>query len=217
MKSCFKCGAVKALSEFYGPWINKPLNSQYDGYCKPCRRIYNRQYTAERKARNIKIPKVKECRCCKTRKNSKVFPRDARSHDGLFPYCRMCKAEIQRMKTFRGSRKTFIYPESKKCCRCGDSFGPENFRRRNGSCDGLESACKDCHRISEKATRDKRVMARVEGPKRCTDCCESLDSSDFWSDKTKSDGMKSYCKDCSRERNRDWREKKRAAKMARLM
>ena len=73
----------------------------------------------------------------------------------------------------------------------------ENYRHR----------CKDCLREQGRdyhCRNAARTPEQVETPdhKTCSTCRDTLPASDFYTDRTKADGLRSRCKDCFKHRRR---------------
>lgn len=87
-------------------------------------------------------------------------------------------------------------------------FGKDKNRK-----DGLYPQCKECRRATDKAKRKERAEAKAkanqvpDGYKKCARCEQLLLLSDFQSDKTHKDGLRSSCKDCTKELRAPRKEK----------
>lgn len=71
------------------------------------------------------------------------------------------------------------------------------------------------HRICNKPNRNNGGVGRrrlgIDGKIWCPKCQEYLSADDFRSNKSDSNGLQTYCKDCTREYVKEWRSKQRTA------
>ena len=92
-KKCTKCGKRKAIGEFYRS------ASSTDGYASQCKTCSDaaRKRNREKVASEPKVvPKTKVCRDCGKRKSASQFSASPSSKDGLYSYCKRCKANRVR-------------------------------------------------------------------------------------------------------------------------
>lgn len=92
-KKCSKCLNIKPVYEFSK---NKLLKSGLHTYCKSCQNIMYLKLK-EKKLNGHNFVSEKKCKTC-----GEVKPRDcftiSISSDGLFPYCKVCNNEINKVK-----------------------------------------------------------------------------------------------------------------------
>ena len=92
-KTCSKCGERKALSEFYRSSASRDGHASQCKACSDAARTRNRaKVAAEKKV----VPKTKVCRDCGKRKKASDFSASPSSKDGLYSYCKRCKADRVR-------------------------------------------------------------------------------------------------------------------------
>jgi len=89
-----------------------------------------------------------------------------------------------------------------KCCsNCGNEKSTKEFYIDNNSNDGLQSQCKNCHKIRSKKNKITPDKINWEGTKICNGpVCKGkeLPMKKFSQDLKKSDGVQGYCKDCKK-------------------
>ena len=110
--------------------------------------------------------------------------------------------------------------ETKRCSRCKQEKPIEEYylftSRKDGST-RLDYYCKDCRRYSARTTNmqaakkreaHRRALRDVgEGMKRCPGCNRALPLDAYY--KNKRTGTGTYCKDCARERQLQYKESKK--------
>lgn len=103
-KTCTKCGRELPISEFYAKAGSKDgLQTQ----CKECHNAATRKSIEKRKADNIfNGPGIKSCPRCGQDLPKEAFGKNARTRDGLQPYCKKCRSEARKGKTSRPGRET---------------------------------------------------------------------------------------------------------------
>ena len=93
-KTCSKCGAAKDQAQFYR------RSSSADGHapwCKNCdnaNRLKNRRATKRKRSKSV--PDAKTFRKCGELKPAQAFSVMKDSSDGLYSYCKQCKAAMVR-------------------------------------------------------------------------------------------------------------------------
>ena len=89
----------------------------------------------------------------------------------------------------------------KTCSKCRIEKSLAEFYKNKSESTGYNCQCKECHRISAKASRSKRlqnpIMPVTDGTKICTKCNESLHVTEFYACYTASDGRDYRCKRCA--------------------
>jgi hypothetical protein len=87
---------------------------------------------------------------------------------------------------------------TKRCARCKESYPAtaEYFNKDRHSQDGLYVRCRRCH--------NAKLVHEVlpNGIRRCTECKQILDYSEFYKDARSSDGLYSCCKSCFLKRSK---------------
>lgn len=148
---CTKCGQTKSLTDFYRQAASK---SGYAMHCKACMDANRRRNRdKKRRRRKVEVPDTKVCRRCEVEKKAEEFSAMPSSGDGLYSYCRACKASMVRRYTARN----------------GDAVR-ERARQRNATPKGrLATRKANLKRVFgiEKTEYDKRW--RAQG-KKCAIC-----------------------------------------------
>lgn len=90
-KTCSKCGKRKSASRFYNQTRSRDGLSSHCKDCMDAARARNRQRMA---AAAPEPPAKKRCRKCGTTKPSRDFSTNKSSSDGLYAYCKACKAAM---------------------------------------------------------------------------------------------------------------------------
>jgi hypothetical protein len=84
----------------------------------------------------------------------------------------------------------------------------QEFHRNYANLEGLHNLCKTCRRASDKRRFEKieRILTNnpPTGEKVCAKCKEETELTNFYVDRTKKDGRKTYCKKCSNEQKKKW-------------
>jgi len=99
----------------------------------------------------------------------------------------------------------------KKCCVCKDYLLESSFHAHHGMTDGLQPACKNCGRSTNRR-RDARIRAgevtlaarQVPDKKMCIRCSLIKEKSEFNVYKKGKDGLNPWCKECRKQYNREW-------------
>jgi hypothetical protein len=203
-KICRVCEKEKDLSEFNKKSSNK------DGYnkrCKECGILYLKEYHEKLSARNnINIPEYKTCGGCGEKKASKEFSKNRVKKDGLCNYCKVCDGKkAQRLqKNNRKRNSGNIIIKKKLCPICNVEKTREEFTISLSRKDGLYAYCKECnHKVVKKYSDYYKSRTDIKYPekKRCCGCREIKPYTEFYYNKTFSDGLAGYCKKCNYKRS----------------
>ena len=92
-KTCSKCGESKDLALFYR---QASRSDGYASWCKSCSDENRAKNRKSMKRRRIATPATKVCSKCKVEKRASDFTPLKGSGDGLYSYCKACKAEMVR-------------------------------------------------------------------------------------------------------------------------
>jgi 5-methylcytosine-specific restriction endonuclease McrA len=97
---------------------------------------------------------------------------------------------------------------TKVCAVCKAALSRENFGPDKAKRDGLRSYCYECDRrlARERALRAKDKVKVFVAEKVCLDCNTLKPRTEFYSKSSHSDGLTSYCKECTEKRNREARK-----------
>ena len=152
----------------------------------------------------------KTCRDCRLQKPLIEFTIHKDTKDQLSNHCRSCQKQRRRQSYERNrtrlAEKTLI--GSKRCRQCGETKPTKEFHRNYANLEGLHNLCKTCRRASDKRRFEKieRILADnpPTGKKVCAKCKEETELTNYYVDRTKKDGRKTYCKQCSNEQKKKW-------------
>lgn len=101
--------------------------------------------------------------------------------------------------------------DSKFCPDCQRTLPAADFRRNVRGAGGLSAYCRQCFRVRDAASYERRQAAkgavvrprlRLEGFKRCADCDQVKPETDFHRAAAQSGGRAVYCKPCRSVRER---------------
>lgn len=98
-KTCSKCGLAKDQAQFYRRASSADGHAPWCKDCDNANRLKNRKAT--KRKRSKKVPDTKTCRKCGELKPAKDFSIMKDSADGLYSYCKQCKAAMVRDYTQR--------------------------------------------------------------------------------------------------------------------
>ncbi len=205
-RTCSDCRKVKVIADFAGPWGDRG-RFRYDHKCKPCRKAYNAAHYLRKKGEEKEVVKRKVCSSCEVEKPIKSFGLHPGRTDGRQSGCNQCKAEKQRLETFRKNHsRSFQLPEEKKCGECGEVKPGTEFYRQSAKKDGLASACKAClYKRKNSARRKLNVTEPTVTEKWCPGCLEVLPAADFPKNRRNHTGLWTYCRECEKIRKKGYR------------
>ena len=152
----------------------------------------------------------KTCRDCRLQKPLMEFTIHKESKDRLSNHCRSCQKQRRRQSYERNriklAEKSLI--GTKRCRQCGETKATQEFHRNYANLEGLHNFCKTCRRLSDKRRFEKIERILTDNPptgeKVCAKCKEEMELAKFYVDRTKKDGRKTYCKNCSNEQKKTW-------------
>lgn len=104
-------------------------------------------------------------------------------------------------------------PVGRECTRCKEFKEWINFYPSNSSATGYRYKCKVCYaKIHKERTKDVRVRraadkeaARIKTHKNCASCWIKKPVDEFALAKSRDDGRRPYCKECSNKKNKEYR------------
>lgn len=121
-KRCSHCKKILPVDDFV------KNSSKPDGLSNNCRECHcksQKNYARKQKRRkNVKIPRVKECNICHILKRSSEFVRDKSRRDWLLPHCKICAKEKQLIRKYKitlGQWEDMFNKQGKKCAICGNN------------------------------------------------------------------------------------------------
>jgi hypothetical protein len=98
-KTCGKCGEAKDIAGFYRRTSSKDGHASWCKVCDNASRLRNKKAVGRK--RNKRIPDSKKCRRCSEVKPFRDFSAMKDSTDGLYSYCKPCKAAMVKDYTTR--------------------------------------------------------------------------------------------------------------------
>lgn len=120
-KQCTKCRTNKPLEQFYR---SKASSDGHASQCKACQDATRTRNRAKVAAQDKEIPRTKVCSDCGRRKKADDFSANPSSKDGLYSYCKRCKADRVRNYVDRNrddvnrkARERGATPEGRKATR----------------------------------------------------------------------------------------------------
>ena len=156
------------------------------------------------------VSESKTCRDCRLQKPLMEFTIHKESKDRLSNHCRSCQKQ-RRRQSYERNRTRLVEKSltgTKQCRQCGATKPTQEFHRNYANLEGLHNLCKTCRRASDKRRFEKieRILADnpPTGKKVCAKCKEETELTNFYVDRTKKDGRKTYCKECSNEQKKKW-------------
>ena len=184
-KVCYVCNEEKPLTEYYNKLENVDGK---EGSCKKCYSKYKKQLKTEKDAREviIRLEGTKKCRTCLEIKEFKNFTKHGTSKDGYGYECIDCK-NIKNNKV-----------ETKRCNKCRIT---KNINEYNKFRLGYTHDCKECQNKNSYSIKEQ------EDIKCCSNCKEQLSIINFNKSKTSYDGYSNYCRNCTKEKKKEYTEK----------
>lgn len=116
--------------------------------------------------------------------------------------CKQCRSEIAKQKNNHPVNNGI-----KVCidCGCEKPATTDYFYARKIRKDGLESACKDCLANQRGTKRHiSPYLNAPQGTKRCGKCGQYVELSGFCNNKTRSDGLNNWCRECNHKNHKRW-------------
>ena len=130
--------------------------------------------------------------------------------DQLSNHCRSCQKKRRRQSYERNRTRLAAKPiiKAKRCRQCGESKSAEEFHRNYANLEGLHNLCKLCRKETDRRRFQKNERSLESNPptgnKVCAKCEQEKYLNNFYVDRTKKDGRKTYCKQCSNEQKKKW-------------
>lgn len=103
---------------------------------------------------------------------------------------------------------------TKTCAKCDKAKKLSNFTKNINSKDGLQVWCKKCKATYDKNRKlEKRKLKpiTITSTKKCSKCKHPKSLLSFSKDKSKKDGLQTWCKKCQSvsNKNRNWKRNKK--------
>jgi len=158
----------------------------------------------------------KKCRKCGEVKSPAEFPTDSHKRLGLKSMCKACAAEAAkaRQAAYRAcnaTRNPYSDPTLKRCSDCKQALPRTDYPQNRTTSDGLHPYCRECQARRNRETRENyRTRNITSDPyadpthKRCSDCGRIRPRTDYPQNRTTSDGLHPYCRECNAQRVREW-------------
>lgn len=221
-KLCSKCKLTKAATEF--PWL-KDRRRGRGAHCNECRSQVESRAAREgsiddaapESEPSLYLPTVMEKRCaqCSQIKPAAAFRRTRNKTDHLQNRCKDCERVLGRGAKRDPTAPRMVQITHKLCIRCSVEKPADDFFTSKTSLDGLLTYCKACQKALSQASRKKRTEARKQGvqpepeatrsdvpaTKQCKLCGEEKASDQYYKSSNNADGLYTYCKACSTQKN----------------
>ena len=152
----------------------------------------------------------KTCRNCRLQKLLTEFTVHKETKDRLSNHCRLCQKKRRRQSYARNRTRLAekFLTGTKRCRQCGEIKSAQEFHRNYANLEGLHNLCKTCRRASDRRRFEKNERSLADNPptgkKVCAKCEEETELTNFYVDRTKKDGRKTYCKQCSNTQKKKW-------------
>lgn len=217
-KICTKCKVEKPKTEFSKhPKTRDGLTS----WCKLCTNGAAKKTRRANKLKNangVDVTGTKFCVKCKEEKPKVEFYKHPSSRDGLRSWCKSCERAADK-ETRRANKLKHVRgvdtAGTKVCSQCREEKKRTEFSVTLDSHDGLRAYCKECEsyyrharterdRYVNKTARTRREDIRA-AEKYCPACGETKSIDDFYKCVTCKNGLNAYCKACSRQRDKSYR------------
>ncbi len=174
---------------------------------------------------------MKKCLKCKELKpaNTVFFHKNNGVSSGLHSYCKECFKKRHQQNYVKKEPREFYPLVEISCNKCGCEYiaKPEFFTRRKKSRSGLAGICKKCEQQRQRdymtgkdaSIYNKRMVNKYidanensdpyanEALKLCNDCNKEKELICFSRNRTRPDGLKSICKDCSKIRRENYKRR----------
>lgn len=164
---------------------------------------------AQAAARRLNAQGVKHCPRCAQVKDLAAFASRRSAWDGLALHCRVCQSEMSavyraRYRAAQEASESTSAPLSKRCPSCVVERPRSEFSPSRTTPDGRKGHCKRCCAARESERHaSRRAYWTTADPysdgtsKRCGGCRQMRPRTDFSTNPSAVDGLKSSCKSCS--------------------
>jgi len=221
-KSCNICKRLLPISQFHKSRRYK------DGLlptCINCQKTRQEEYNQKwekTRSNNDEILVAKECNVCHKILPTSSFSHNKRHKDGLIGTCKECienrhQEYIAKWKQDQSdniidfSRMDGLFPLfEKECVTCHKILPITFFYPSIRKKDGYASSCKACAKKKVKESRErvkKTVKRKIPSEKFCRKCNTRKPSDEFNKNINHSDGLTTYCKECDRKREKEYRNR----------
>jgi hypothetical protein len=152
----------------------------------------------------------KICNDCRIDRPLMEFTVHKETKDRLSNYCRACQKKRRRLSYERNRARLAerLLTGTKQCRQCGQAKSVGDFHRNYANLEGLHNLCKTCRRASDRRRFEENERSLSNNPptgnKVCAKCQRKTKLVNYYVDRTKKDGRKTYCKQCSNEQKKIW-------------
>jgi hypothetical protein len=221
-KTCNICNRRLPISQFHK---SRRYKDGYWSTCINCQKNRVADYIIKWKKsrdKNNEVLVAKECNLCKKVLPVSSFSMNKKHKDGLLATCKNCIEKRhqeymdkwknkQHIKNIDFSRSEGIFLSfEKKCSKCNKILPITFFHHNKRKKDGYSSYCKECAYKIRKTSRvrvKKNTKRIIPSEKLCKKCNRFLPANDFKKDVHHRDGLTSYCKECNRKRDKEYRNR----------
>lgn len=148
---------------------------------------------------------TKQCYKCNNNKVIIEFSKDSSRGDGYSPICKPCKKEQYNERNIK--RENTQIPLTKKCNKCLKILNNAEFHKKSSSQDGLHTYCKSCKKTQRINIKEINVKLPDDYKKVCNKCNILKPNDKFYNQIYSNDKIDTICIDCSKEKNKVWRDK----------
>lgn len=222
MGTCTMCGMLKPTFDLFPPRYEQSTTR----YCRSCvnKLVRERILEYERRREELGWKIQKRCKDCGHVYPSDHFHLDRRKKDGFADFCDTCAHEryIKRLDQLKERHKTISLTHNalKECCICHTLKPLSKFTKNVAIVDGHSEMCIACtgvHR-SENAqawAQQRQQKGALIEQMQCHGCGRTLPIEMFTRTKERKKGYLYYCKDCSREKEKQifqrWEQERKKA------
>lgn len=193
-KQCVSCREVKPTTEFH---LKK-------SDCKQCSNFKRKERLLKLALKPKEFVVEKQCARCNRIKLREEFLTDKYTKDGLRNSCHDCEKLLQlkydlAVKARREANPGLYQVAEKKCSCCKEVKERSEFSKHSYSLDGLQTYCKVCRGELGKKRREKlkeQFLERVITEKRCNNCRETKNVTEFTKSLSSKDGFSNTCRMC---------------------
>ncbi len=163
----------------------------------------------------------KQCSRCNKDKDIIKFGKDKYSSDSLTHSCKACRNNASKMarKKINHEKINKIIISNKLCPQCNITKLVSEFSKDKYTKTGITTHCKKCRRENGKKIESKNIKkySNMEcdkirsdtKEKKCSSCGLKKEGLSFPIDKTRADGLATYCLICIRKRYTDYDNRNR--------
>ncbi len=160
---------------------------------------------------------MKICKACGINKHNDQFSKSKQTKSRLQTNCKKCHKKYMRTynkKRYmphprkRAQKKPYIFRTEKECSRCHKMKDISNYHYNITAADGHQTICKKCKSNYSRKKRIKDLKGTIVKHRKpkpamysfekfCPNCNKVLSKEEFGGNKSKKDGLQTYCKPCA--------------------